>query len=387
MRKSVISVLSCPNQPGSTQGESVEWQIYATTLQTENGVLKNVPDIDMADTDEIVDGVLLNMTSRIAYPIHRSICILLSDSDADRNHHHKVFDDLSGSCPADIQQIIRETLERIDKINKTSDSVWNNEEMTYYDEAVDSAEKRAAMVQDIQNKPIWHIFIPRKKHMLDHFTAELNGERLLEIGCGNTRTISQILPPKQHHYNYIGTDISFYRLVVAKENMPDGDFFQASAFNLPFKNRSMKGVISFGVLHHLPNPAASVEECSKKLKQGGFFSFHEPIVKKKVISGNLSFLEKYMSDYDHSEHDNEIESENILGQLKQLDYELVAVKYHNSIVRSAMELVLRKISISLFKTKFVVLSIFLIDRMAVNTLCRISSYFGPHGMTLVARKR
>ena len=58
--------------------------------------------------------------------------------------------------------------------------------------------------------------------------------------------------PLKYNYNYIGTDISFNRLRIAKSILPKSNFISCSALNLPFKSNIFDVVIGFGVFHHLP---------------------------------------------------------------------------------------------------------------------------------------
>ena len=172
---------------------------------------------------------------------------------------------------------------------------------------------------------MWRIFIPRKKYMIDVIAEECKNEYVLEIGGGVCRGVSVIFNPVQYHHKYIGTDIAFKRLVVAKMATPAGDFLQASALNLPFKKDTFKCVISFGMLHHLPRPVEALAHCNGVLKDGGYITFHEPIIRPDlpIISSNVA--RKIFRTYEHSEHDGKIDFDASMKMLESKNHEVVKI--------------------------------------------------------------
>ena len=133
--------------------------------------------------------------------------------------------------------------------------------MKYYDGPVDTPEKREAMCNEIRERYLGRTYYTRKKVILDEFAKSMSDKVLLEIGCGTSRTIAKILRPKDHGYKYIGLDISFYRLVVGKQLIPEGEFIQASATELPFQDEIADMALFFGAIHHLPRPIEALECC------------------------------------------------------------------------------------------------------------------------------
>lgn len=380
MRVKTIAILSCPNSRSS------DWTIFATKIERKNKFLFNLDNESLQEEDDIIEGILVNQSNQTAFPIHQSIAVLLSDKDADYSHLQKLFEQLSVAYPEGIKKIIQSTINRIGNMVKNKEANWNMEEMKYYDEAVNTPEKRLALLNDIRQNPIWRIFLPRQKDITFFLDKEIKTKTLLEIGCGNARTISWILNPGKYNYNYIGADISFNRLLVASQNIPRGDFIQCSAFNLPFKKQTMDAVISFGVLHHLPNPVDSLEQCSKLLKVGGYIGFHEPIEKPKLFSGVLSPLGKITTNYKHSEHDGEINWDDMKNSFPKLGIKIIHFRFYNSIFRSFVEWLLYKISMRIFGKKIIVQFIFETDKLILQTICKIYKSLGPHAVTVLLRK-
>ena len=63
----------------------------------------------------------------------------------------------------------------------------------------------------------------------------LQGEKVLELGCGGGRTARSLLSLAQD-VHFVGVDVGFHPLLVAWERCPKGDFARADMLSLPFKN-------------------------------------------------------------------------------------------------------------------------------------------------------
>ena len=140
---------------------------------------------------------------------------------------------------------------------------------------------------------------------------ELRNSSVLEVGCGNARTLSKLLSPTNYGYEYFGIDVSFNRLLVAKEVIPEGEFIQCSALNLPFKECKFSVALALGALHHLESPLAGLKEICRVTTSDCQILIHEPIEKsKKFLDFSWSrHLKTNLESYEHSEHDNEIDLE------------------------------------------------------------------------------
>jgi SAM-dependent methyltransferase len=379
MRKKTIELITCPNTHKGA------FDIYGKEVLRGNQLLHNLDHRELADDDKIKTGVLVNGSSGSVYPIIDSVAVLLGDDDVDYLFLKKEFAPLLDDCPIIFKTVIEKYLARIEKKKKSGDGGWNLEEMRYYDKGVDTDVQREKMLADIKMRPIWRLFIPRKNQITRFLEPAFQDNYLLEIGCGNARTISWIFPPAQFNYHYIGIDISFKRLLVAKRNIPEGDFIQASALNLPFKNNSFHAIVSFGMLHHLPRPLDCIRHLNTKIRNSGFLAFHEPMIKPKMIS-ETSILKKFLNTYEHSEHDNEIDSKKSLALLKALGYKIVNLKYYNSVFKTFIEILLRLFPKKIRGSKLTTKLITVIDVIFLKAVGKISKLLGPHAIIGVFKK-
>jgi SAM-dependent methyltransferase len=92
-----------------------------------------------------------------------------------------------------------------------------------------------------------------------------------DLGCGSGRWAKMVAPR-------VGTlhciDASAEALDVARErlaNVPNAVFHHASVADIPLAGDSMDFGYSLGVLHHIPDTAAGLKSCVKKLKPGAPF--------------------------------------------------------------------------------------------------------------------
>lgn len=362
--------------------------IIAFTTNREEKIITNLDGRDLLDEDDVISGILFCANSASIYRIDESIAVLLSDKDIAPSYLISVLNDLTSKLPEYLKETLMKQIERITKLQISGENNWNSDEMKYYDQDVDTEQKRAAMLDDIRNIPVWRNFIPREKFITSIIKPFCNGQTILEVGSGNSRTIANIFRPKVNGYHYIGSDISYKRLLVAKKAIPEGDFIQASAANLPFTDDAFKSILSFGMLHHLPRPIDAVSECIKKLTKNGFFCFHEPIAKPKILGKGKSFLKKLIMTYEHSEHDGEIEPEKVFILLKVNGFEIVSRYFFISTFETFAEVVINKLAPKKLKSsKFVTNSLFTFDRMIINTLCRLWKGFGPRSVVVVARRK
>ena len=177
--------------------------------------------------------------------------------------------------------------------------------MRYYDEAVDSQEERQERRRAIQAKYLRRTYYTRKKVIGSEFQKGIKKKLLLEIGCGTSRTIACLLPPREYDYRYIGLDISFYCLVVAKTLIPEGEFIQASALDFPFQGGIADMGLALGALHHLPRPIESLRCLDTVLEDRSCLGLDEPIQTPKLDEGTIPFLQRLFTTYEHSVHDGE----------------------------------------------------------------------------------
>ncbi len=379
MKKKIIELLRCPN----TQRGAL--RVYAKEVLRGNECLYNLNQYELHDNDDIKTGVLVNESGCSAYPIIDSVAVLLADDDVDYPFLKREFAAIVNDCHGKLITIIEKYLERLENKRKSGNGIWNLGEMRYYDKSVDTNEQREKMLVNIKKNPIWRIFIPRKNQITKFLEPDCQNNYILEIGCGNARTISWIFPPSRFNYHYIGIDISYKRLLVASKNIPEGDFIQASASHLPFKNSSFHSILSFGMLHHLPKPLDCIQDLCAKIKNNGFLAFHEPISKPKIIP-KKSIFQKFFTSYEHSKHDNEIDAKGSLALLMNSGFKSVNLKYYNSVLKTFIEILLKFFPKKINNSKFLTKTIIAIDVIFLKTLGKISKRLGPHAIIGVFRK-
>ena len=98
------------------------------------------------------------------------------------------------------------------------------------------------------------------------------GQRVLDVGCGNGYILSQYA---RHRARVTGVDLTSKGTWLsarrfALEGLP-GNFLQANAEALPFRDASFDLVCSMGVLHHTPDTERAVAEIHRVLRPGGCF--------------------------------------------------------------------------------------------------------------------
>lgn len=103
-----------------------------------------------------------------------------------------------------------------------------------------------------------------------HEFADFRGRRVLDVGAGNGYVLSRYrrLGAAVTGVDLTATAVRLCRQRFAVEGQA-GDFLQASAESLPFRDESFDCVCSMGVIHHTPDPAAALAELRRVLRPGG----------------------------------------------------------------------------------------------------------------------
>ena len=105
------------------------------------------------------------------------------------------------------------------------------------------------------------------------FPWEMLPERAIgfDLGCGSGRWARRVAPRVAR---LLCMDASFQALDVARGMLSKNEnceLIHASVGGLPIRDGSMDFGYSLGVLHHVPDTAAAVKECTDKLKPGAPF--------------------------------------------------------------------------------------------------------------------
>ncbi len=92
--------------------------------------------------------------------------------------------------------------------------------------------------------------------------------KIMDVGCGSGRWARLVAP---HAGELHLVDASADALSVARRNLADRAgcvFHEAAVDRLPEADGTMDLVYSLGVLHHVPDTAAGIAACARKLKPG-----------------------------------------------------------------------------------------------------------------------
>jgi len=97
--------------------------------------------------------------------------------------------------------------------------------------------------------------------------------RVLEIGCGLGHLLGWLTKGNE----VVGTDINPWALEKARQNVPQGKFFEAPAEDISqFPSGSFEAIISKHVVEHLKDPEKAISEMSRLLAPGGLFLLVTP---------------------------------------------------------------------------------------------------------------
>ncbi len=208
-----------------------------------------------------------------------------------------------------------------------------------------------------------------------HYLFKLLKDRLkssliVEIGAGTSRYVASLLPPAEHSYFYIGTDISLQGLYLGRRLMPEGDFVLCAAGAMPFRDGVADVVLSLGVLHHIPDWKTSLPRLLDLLKDGGLFVFDEAIEKPRILG---RFRKQSLTAAIDSPHEGEVVLEEML-RIMQEKGEVWFVHTKTTPVRVLLVFLFgRLMEHSVGLTKLVLG----IDQWVLKTMGKLWASFGP----------
>jgi len=133
----------------------------------------------------------------------------------------------------------------------------------------------------------------RAKKLL-RFTSLEGKQDFLEVGCGSGAVSKYIA--QNHGSNVTGIDLDPGLIELAREgigDIPNAHFFVADATHLPFGDNEFDVVLSFGVMHHIPNWLDALEEIARVLKPGGYFVYWDLVYPRLVAKAAKSFKHNY----------------------------------------------------------------------------------------------
>lgn len=101
---------------------------------------------------------------------------------------------------------------------------------------------------------------PREKDLFQKLFDELEGEKILDLGCGTGIPFDRYLTEKG--YSVTGVDIAKKHVKKARKNVPDAEFIQGDFFENDFEENSFDSIVSFYAIFHIPR-----EEHSRLLEK------------------------------------------------------------------------------------------------------------------------
>ena len=111
----------------------------------------------------------------------------------------------------------------------------------------------------------------------------LAGKQVLDVGCG-TGVLARSLSDRGAHV--VGVDPNEEALAVARQTVPTGTFYPASAQALPLADRSFDGVVFLNSLHHVPVPdmPLALREAARVVKPRRPILVIEPLAEGSFFS-------------------------------------------------------------------------------------------------------
>lgn len=111
------------------------------------------------------------------------------------------------------------------------------------------------------------------KHFVKLFVNKGNGAKFLEIGCGNAYVLKGLMDLPGLELK--GSEIYLNGVKHAKDRLPEVEFMQIDATEMPFKN-TFDGIGAFDVLEHIEEDEKVMEQVKNSLKPGGVFVITVP---------------------------------------------------------------------------------------------------------------
>ena len=141
----------------------------------------------------------------------------------------------------------------------------------------EQADLRRDQVKYGCRNPIGRALVARFTAHLEQRVSSLESAEVLDVGCSDGRLIGQ-LAPRLGGASIVACDISLTALADAPRRTPSVQFVAASAYALPFSDKSFGTVLAFEVLEHLEFPEQALLEIARVCRRYVMLSVpHEPL--------------------------------------------------------------------------------------------------------------
>ena len=136
-------------------------------------------------------------------------------------------------------------------------------------------------------------------------------KRVLEVGCG-VGVLSSYLAYK-YSWSVTGIDIDSEQIDIARKDQGENEylkFVEADAIKLPYGNNEFDLVLSFDVLHHIPNWAMTIGEINRVLKSNGFYVLSDLAFSTFLVKNFRGLLSKFGGLYTVDEINHQLKMDN-----------------------------------------------------------------------------
>ncbi len=97
------------------------------------------------------------------------------------------------------------------------------------------------------------------------YLSQTGAKNVLDVGCGEG-IVYRAMKERGWSGSWTGFDYSHEAVEFAKVASPEASWRQASAYEIPYADKSFDLIFSSQVFEHLPNPEVALKECARVVK-------------------------------------------------------------------------------------------------------------------------
>ncbi len=140
-----------------------------------------------------------------------------------------------------------------------------------------SPQRRGNLQKYQSRNPLQKFLITRFLKTVENLLAPVPAGPLLEIGCGEGFVLKHLEEKGQlAGRNFTGMDLSREALSLAASRVPQARLAAASAYTLPFADKSFQAALLLEVLEHLEHPEKALLEAARVSRFAIVSVPHEP---------------------------------------------------------------------------------------------------------------